>query len=318
MKLVVNPICLYIVETPLSTACSWFLAKADPLPFPALDLVQEIIITRLSEKYVASMDPAMYTDMLKRHINETKNDDNAPAIRAHEAIMEQAVANLIHIDRLKLSDSKAVQGILVKLDQLARFQSNRGGSAAISALASMASTDIDIWSDGNKLSTAKAMASLLSTDLEFDGEDWAVWWVEILLACDDIINDEFNEAVVIKHGKRALFAHLLHHGQFSDKQVAELGGIQHLGLLLLAMTVTQSTALAKSVLSGEMTRKAGRKPWAPSKQWTDFIDICHVYLGAQTSPNETLLRACIVGSSLDLYDQIYKQRLFYLEVLLFT
>jgi hypothetical protein len=140
--------------------------------------------------------------------------------------------------------------------------------------------------------------------------------VDILLAFQNITKDKYGEAVITKHGKMALSAHLVRHGQFSTEQVVTLGNISHPGVLLLAMTVTQSTELSKSLLSRQTSDTPISKPWTPSKPWTDLTDICYGHLRAQTSPNEALLRACIVGSSLSLYDRIYEQHISHLEVFL--
>jgi hypothetical protein len=283
-----------------------------PLPFPVLDIVQELIISRLSGTAVASFDAFTYSEILKKYLDVTQTGQadlgHEKAISAHETLIEQTIANLARINASKLSNGPRVQEVLIKLDQLAQAPFRIGTDPVIFALLSMLNTGIDMWSQSNRVYTAKAMSSLLRIeDSGFNGENWIVWWMEILPAFGKFIDedDTDTESIVIQHSKRALSAHLSHRGQFTDAQIATLSKISHIGVRLLATTVTQSPVVARSLLLNDSEQKD--KPiWTPSSAWTQFFDVCFDQLGEQASQNETILRAFAVGSSAELFDRIYE------------
>jgi hypothetical protein len=208
----------------------------------------------------------------------------------------------------KLYDGPRIQEVLIKLEQLAHVPLQIGNHVFVFALLSMLNTGADLWSHSNIVYTAKAILSLLRIeDSGFNGENWIVWWVEILPAFGKFIDesDPNTEAILMQHIQRALSSHLLHRDQFTHAQIATLSKISHVGVRLLATTITQSPVVARSLLSNDASQK-NNSLWTPSLAWTQFVDVCFDQLEEQASQNETILRAFTVGSSAELFDRIYE------------
>jgi hypothetical protein len=285
--------------------------NGNAVPFPVLDVIQEIIASRLSRTAINSLDPTDYTDLLKQYLKATEKtpESREKANSVHQAIMKQTIANFVQINTLRLSSGPRVQEVLLKLDQLAQSPFMKGSQAMNFALLSLGSTDIDIWSPSTRIYAAKSISSLLEIEgSSFNGENWGVWWVEVLLAFGKLIaeDEEDAENIVIKNGQRALSAHLPHQANFTEEQLTRLISIPHLGVRLMASAVTQSTLVAKSVIVVDSSQK-DKEFWTPNSAWTNFIDFCYGQLVAPASSSDIFMRAFAVGGSSELFDRIYEQ-----------
>lgn len=289
------------------------ITKANTVPLQILEMLQELVTANLTAHLAETRLPPItlepYLYLMGRRYDE---GDGKQVIDAYTAMIQQRIARISQMSTSSLSNDEEIPNMLFGTLQMAQspLWTHVSESLATPILVSIAELGSSLWEKKNRDNSAHLMALALQFKWELNGKNWSKWWVETMLAFSKLIESksyELGESLFIRHGSLLLSADLPGQDSLPDPEIRKLKKISHIGVRLFAMTVTKSVDLARSILIDGL-EKSSDKFWTPSEAWTTLIDQCHDQFEKREIFVEEVFRALAIGSSLTLYDRIYRDK----------